>query len=105
MTMNALRYWVVAAVGLSTSAIAAYPPAQILVTRESQDLYRASAGGEFYIKTVNCYENVYSDRAILRLNAITKGGYLSFRNGKACTVDKFFQQVEPSKLNLQKSPF
>ena len=77
-------------------------PAQILVTREAQDLYRAMAGNNFYIRTISCHEHVYEDRADLRVNAITKGGLLSFRNGKTCVVDKFLQEIEPSKLILKK---
>jgi hypothetical protein len=101
------RRWLLVALALHACAAFAQReiPAQILVTREAQDLYRASAGGNFYIKTMNCHEHVYSDRAGLRVNVITRGGLLSFRNGKACVVDKFLQEIEPSKLNLRKELF
>ena len=97
--------WIFAALALYTGAATAQAPAQILVTREAQDLYRATAGGNFYIRTIGCHEHVYEDRAGLRVNAITKGGLLSFRNGKACVVDKFLQEIDPSKLNFRKDPF
>lgn len=91
--------WMLAALALYTGAATAQTsPAQILVTREAQDLYRASASKPFYIKTISCHEHVYEDRAGLRANAITRGGLLTFRNGKSCVVDKFLEEVEPSQV-------
>ena len=97
--------WIVGALALYGCTAAAQQEGQVLVTREAQDLYRAMAGGNFYIKTMNCNEHVYSDRASLRVNTITKGGMLSFRSGKTCVVEKFLQEIEPAKLNLKKDPF
>lgn len=97
--------WMFAALALYAGAATAQAPApaHILVTREAQDLYRATAGNNFYIRTISCHEHVYEDRADLRVNTITKGGLLSFRNGKSCVVDKFLQEIEPSKLILKKT--
>jgi hypothetical protein len=97
--------WMFAALALFAGAAAAQAPAQILVTREAQDLYRATAGGNFYIRTLACHEHVYEDRAGLRVNFITKGGLLTFRNGKSCVVDKFLQELDPARLNLRRDPF
>ena len=92
--------WILCALALYACTAAAQKPAQVLVTREAQDLYRTSAASIFYIRTISCYEHVYEDRVGLRVNPVTKGGRLYFRNGKECIVEKFLQEIEPSKLNL-----
>jgi hypothetical protein len=92
--------WILGVLALYTCTAAAQKPAQILVTREAQDMYRVTAANSFYIKTMSCHEHVYEDRAGLRVNPITRGGRLIFRNGKECIVEKFLQELDPSKLNL-----
>ena len=87
-----------AVLGLCACSAAAAPPKNVIVTREVTDLYRVTTGA-FYIKTIGCSENVYNDRADLRLN-IGKGGMLSFRSGRQCVVEKFLQEVEPSKITI-----
>ena len=97
MTRHFFRRWALAGLGLFACAALAAPPREVLVSREVQDLYRVSSG-LFYIKTIGCYENVYNDRAGLRLNISGKGGMLFFRNGKQCVVEKFFVEIESGKL-------
>ena len=92
--------WILGALLLYTCTAGAQKPAQVLVTREAQDMYRMSAAGIFYLRTISCHEHVYEDRVGLRVNPVTKGGRLYFRNGKECIVEKFLQEIEPSKLNL-----
>ena len=91
--------WMLAALGLCACAATAAPPRQLLVTREVQDLYRV-ADGAFYLKTIGCHEMVFSDRADLRLNISGRGGMLLFRSGRQCLVEKFLQDVEPSKITM-----
>jgi hypothetical protein len=104
MTGNRSLRLVLAALGLWAGAAGAAPPKEVLVTREVQDFYRV-ASGAFYIKTIGCYENVFSDRANLRLNVSGKGGMLLFRNGHQCVVEKFLQEVEASKITIKPSLF
>ncbi|HKA41864.1 MAG TPA: hypothetical protein VKF40_07735 [Burkholderiales bacterium] len=74
------------------------PPKTIIVTRETQDLYRI-ASGPLYFKTLNCYEQTYADRADLQLIRGFKGGTVVFRSGRTCTIDKFFRDVDPYSLD------
>ena len=97
-TIPCLR-WMVAALGLCACIATAAPPRQLIVTREVQDLYRASTG-VFYMKTIGCHEQVFGDRAELRFNISGRGGMLLFRNGRQCLVEKFLQEVEPSKIAI-----
>ena len=97
MTRHFFRRWALAALGFYACAGAAAPPREVLVSREVPDLYRVSSG-LFYIKTIGCGENVYNDRAGLRLNISGRGGMLFFRNGKQCVVEKFLVEVEAGKL-------
>ncbi len=89
--------WVLAALALIAGPAAAAPPKQIFVTREVQDLYRAAAG-TFYIKTIGCQEQIFGDRADLKLNIGSKGGMLIFRNGHVCVIQKFLREVEAADL-------
>ena len=88
---------IAAALGLCACSAAAAPPQQVMVTREVQDLYRVSTG-TYYMKTIGCYEQIFGDRADLRLNISGRGGMLLFRNGHTCVVDKFLVEIEASKL-------
>ena len=97
MTGTSFARRALAVLGLCACAATAAPPKEIFVTREVQDLYRVGSGS-YYLKTIGCHENVYSDRASLRFNISGKGGMLLFRNGRQCVIDKFFQEVENSKL-------
>jgi hypothetical protein len=92
-----LALWVVAC------AAAAAPPKQVIVTREAQDLYRVAAGS-FYIKTLNCHEFVYGDRADLKLNIGVRGGTMVFRNARACAIDKLLREIDPSTMQPTMSP-
>lgn len=85
----------------STLTSAQKPPLkpQVIVTRESQDFYRV-AEGSFYIKTKNCNEFVYSDRADLKFNIGVKGGSMLFRNGRTCTIERFLKDFDPASLDL-----
>jgi hypothetical protein len=103
MRPTRLLRWTLAALGLCAASALAAPPRNIIVTREIQDLYRV-ATGTFYLKTLNCHEHVYEDRADLRPNAIGKGAMLLFRNGRQCVVEKFFQEVDASKITVT-APF
>jgi len=98
ITIPRLR-WTCAALGFCACIATAAPPKQVLVTREVQDLYRVAAGA-FYMKTIGCSEQVYGDRADLRINISGKGGMLLFRNGHQCVVEKFLEEVEPSKIKM-----
>jgi hypothetical protein len=104
MTKRFSPRWVTALLGLCACAAGAAPPREVMITREVQDLYRVSAG-TFYIKTIGCYENVYGDRAQVRLNISGKGGMLLFRNNKQCVIDKFLTELEPSKIPYGPSAF
>ena len=73
------------------------PPKQVLVTREAQDIYRV-ASGPIYIKTLNCYEQIYGDRADLKLFRGSKGGTMIFRSGRVCAIAKFLREVDPYSL-------
>ena len=85
------------ALSLIGSTAAAAPPKDVLVTRESQDLYRV-ASGEFYIKTIGCQEYVFEDRADLKLNIGSKGGMLVFRNHHICVIQKFLRETDPADI-------
>ena len=89
--------WMVIALCVTASAAMAAPPKQVLVTREVQDLYRV-ASGTFYIKTTGCQEQVFGDRADLRMNIGSKGGMLLFRNGHVCVIQRFLREVDPNDL-------
>ena len=99
-----LRSAALAALGFIACTAAAAPPREILVTREVQDLYRV-ATGPYYLKTIGCSENVYSDRASLRFNISGKGGMLIFRNGHQCVIERFFEDIEPNKIQIKPSLF
>jgi hypothetical protein len=60
---------------LSTSA-SAQAPREAMVTRETQDLYRAGITQVYYLKTQNCNEQIYGDRVTLRWNLCGKGGVM-----------------------------
>ena len=87
------------AVAFVSASAQAPPKAQVIVTRELQDLYRV-AEGSFYIRTKNCNEHVFGDRADLRLNIGIKGGHMVFRNGRTCVIERFLKDFEPSPLDL-----
>lgn len=65
---------------------------KVTVTRSSDDLYEVS-GGKAYIKTRYCYEYVYGDEAILRIDS--PGAYtigkLIFSSGTSCDVEKILR--------------
>jgi hypothetical protein len=90
-------HWVLTALALFAGAATAAPPKQVLVTREVQDLYRV-ASGTFYIKTTGCQEQVFGDRADLRLNIGSKGGMLLFRSGRVCVIQRLLREVDPADL-------
>jgi hypothetical protein len=73
------------------------PPKQILVTREAQDMYRV-ASGPIYVRTRNCYEQVFGDRADLKLIRGIKEGTMIFRSGRSCAIEKFLREVDPYSL-------
>ena len=62
---------------------------KVTVTRKGHDLYEVQ-GGQIYIKTRYCYEYVYSDEAILRVDS--PGGFnigkIFFSGGASCDVEK-----------------
>ncbi|WP_267226596.1 hypothetical protein [Dyella silvae] len=62
---------------------------KVTVTRKPQDIYEVQ-GGQVYIKTRYCYEYVYTDDAILRIDS--PAGYsigkLIFNSGTSCDVEK-----------------
>lgn len=78
-------------------------PKEVFVTREMQDIYRIGSGTT-YIRTQNCTENVYGDRASLKLNIGMRGGRMVFRNGRSCTIDKFLKEVDPNRLDIDEPP-
>jgi hypothetical protein len=96
-------YWLAGvAFWATTSAAMAAAPKEVLVTREMQDIYRIGIdriSGTTYIKTVNCNEHVYGDRASLRLNISIRGGTMIFRNGRVCKIDRFLKEVDPKMLD------
>ena len=62
---------------------------KVTVTRKDQDLYEVQ-GGNVYIKTRFCYEYVFSDEAILRIDS-TAGysiGKIFYNGGASCDVEK-----------------
>ena len=87
-TVMGAAIWAVACSALSA------PPKEIFITREQQDLYRI-ASGPLYLKTVNCHEVVYGDKANLRFNIGGKGGAVTFRNGRACVIERLYKEVDP----------
>ena len=104
MTKPSFVRWIPAVLWLFAGAVSGARPTEVLVTREVQDLYRVAAG-TFYIKTISCHENVFNDRAFLRLNISGKGGMLIFRNGHQCVAEKFLLETEASKLTLRPGLF
>ena len=104
MTGKLLARRAFAVLGFFACTALAAPPREVFVTREVQDLYRIGTG-KFYLKTIGCHENVFSDRAQLRLNISNKGGMLLFRNGKQCVVDKFLEDVDASKVMVAPALF
>ena len=70
-----------------------------MVTREAQDMYRV-ASGPIYLRTRNCLEQVYGDRADLKLIRGIKGGTVIFRSGRSCTIEKFLRDVDPYSLDV-----
>lgn len=104
MTGKSFARRALAALGFLACAAAAAPPREVFVTREVQDLYRVGTG-TFYIKTIGCHENVFSDRAGLRFNISGKGGMLLFRSGKQCVIEKFLQEADPNKIKTTPSLF
>ena len=95
-TARRLR-WLPLALSVLACAATAAPPKQVIVTREAQDLYRV-ASGSFYIKTLNCHEFVYSDRADLKVNIGVRGGTLMFRNNRSCTIDKLLREIDATTM-------
>ena len=67
---------------------------QVTVTREEQDLYRV-LGQNLYIKTRYCYEYVYYEDAILRIDSQSgfNIGIIIFDNGDGdkCDVEKLLR--------------
>jgi hypothetical protein len=62
---------------------------EVTVTRKDQDLYEVQ-GVDVYIKTRYCYEYVYYDDAILKIdsNSGFTIGKLIFESGDSCDVAK-----------------
>ena len=62
---------------------------KVTVTRKGQDLYEVQ-GGQVYIKTRYCYEYVYGDESILRIDSPAgySVGKLIFNSGTSCDVEK-----------------
>jgi hypothetical protein len=89
--------WLLLALAVFSGTAAAAPPKWVLVTREAQDLYRVDSG-TFYIKTIGCQEQIFGDRADLKLNIGSKGGMLVFRNNHVCVIQKFLREAEPADL-------
>jgi hypothetical protein len=97
-------YWLAGlAFWASASAAMAAAPKEVFVTREMQDIYRIGSGTT-YIRTRNCTENVYGDRASLKLNYGMRGGTMVFRNGRSCTIDRFLKEVDPNRLDIDDPP-
>ncbi|MCC7485790.1 MAG: hypothetical protein IT529_12495 [Burkholderiales bacterium] len=92
-----IRACAVPAALLLCAAAHAAMPRDVIVTRESQDLYRAGSGS-FYIKTTGCTEQIYSDRVTLKMNIGVKGGMMFTRAGRACVIDKLLREVNPATM-------
>ena len=78
------------------SAASAQAPREAIVTREAQDLYRAGVTNPYYLKTVNCREQIFGDRVTFRWNVGTKGGVMIRRGAtdKVCYIEKVFREVD-----------
>jgi hypothetical protein len=65
---------------------------KLTVTREEQDLY-AVQGSRIYIKTKVCFQFVYSDEAILRVDSPRAViiGKIFFPGGASCDVEEIFR--------------
>lgn len=77
--------------GIATESMAS-DVYKVTVTRDSADLYKVQSGN-VYIKTRYCYEYVYGDEAILRIDS-TAGyniGKIIFSSGTSCDVAKLLK--------------
>ena len=70
------RWLLAVLIAVSASAVAA--PKDALITREAQDLYRAGVG-QFYLRTMNCHEQIFGDRVTFRWTPGARGGVMFFR--------------------------
>ena len=90
--------WLLAALtAVSLSAVAAAPK-EALITREAQDLYRAGVG-QFYLRTLNCHEQIFGDRVVFRWTPGGRGGVMFFRgNDRSCIIQKVLREVDPDTM-------
>jgi hypothetical protein len=97
MTPARWRWLAAAALAAIACQGTAAPPKEAIISRESQDLYRAEIG-KYWIKTSGCNEHVYTDRVTMRFTPLGKTMY--FRSGRFCKIERFLKEVNPMELDL-----
>ena len=88
--------WILAALlAVFASAATAAAPREAIITKEADNLYRAGITNPYYLKTVNCSEQIFGDRVTFRWNLGTKGGvFITRTNNKMCFIEKVLREVD-----------
>ncbi len=91
MIMIAARFSLLA-ISICASTVAIPTDFEVYVTRQASDIYEVQSE-PFIIKTRYCYEYVYGERSLLRMNGYS-GDIIFIDSGGQCDVEAVFKRSD-----------